>query len=96
MQDTIDNKILVEFDVVDGIRQGEFVMSTLEGNFAVIGHMKKNKNEGNWKYFYNNGQLECTGDFNNDEPVGKWTWFYENGSVKCEGTYINGKLKVNG
>jgi antitoxin component YwqK of YwqJK toxin-antitoxin module len=93
MQDTIDNKMLVEFDVVDGIKQGEFVMSTLDGNFAIIGHMKKNKNDGNWKYFYNNGQLECSGDFNNDHPVGKWIWFYENGSLKCEGTYINGKAE---
>jgi len=91
MQDTIGNKLIAEFDVVAGIRQGEFILFTLDGDFAIKGHMNKNKNDGNWKYFYDDGQLECTGDFDNDEPVGKWIWYYKNGSVKCEGTYINGK-----
>ena len=91
MQDTLDNKLIAEFEVVDGFKQGEFILFTLDGNFAVKGFMNKNKNDGTWKYFYDDGKLECTGDFNNDEAVGKWTWFYNSGSVKSEGTFINGK-----
>jgi len=91
MQDTLDNKLIAEFDVVDGLKQGEFILFTLDGNFAVKGFMNKNKNDGNWKYYYDNGLLECTGNFNNDEPVGNWTWFYKNGSVKSEGAFNNGK-----
>jgi antitoxin component YwqK of YwqJK toxin-antitoxin module len=91
MQDTLDNKLIAEFDVVDGFKQGEFILFTLDGNFAVKGFMNKNKNDGNWKYYYDNGLLECTGNFNDDEPVGKWTWFYKNGSVKSEGAFNNGK-----
>lgn len=91
MQDTLYNKIILQFNVVDGLKQGEFVMLTKEGNFAVKGYMNKNKNHGSWKYFYDNGRLECAGNFNNDRPIGKWTWFYENGSKKCEGIFVNGK-----
>lgn len=91
MQDTLYNKIILEFNVVDGLKQGEFVMLTKEGNFAVQGYMNKNKNHGSWKYFYDNGRLECTGNFDNDRPTGKWTWYNESGTKKCEGIYINGK-----
>ena len=91
MLDTLNNKLIVEFNVVDGLKQGEFILLTLDGTFAVKGFMNKNKNDGNWKYYYENGQLECTGDFDNDEPTGKWTWFYQNGLIKCEGIFINGK-----
>ena len=91
MQDTLNNKLIVKFNVVDGWKQGEYIMLTMDGNFAVKGFMNKNKNDGNWKYYYDNGELECTGDFDNDEPTGKWTWFYKNGLIKCEGTFIKGK-----
>ncbi len=90
MQDTLNNKLIVEFNVVDGFKQGEYILLTLDGNFAVKGYMNKNKNDGNWKYFYGNGQIECTGDFDNDKPIGKWTWFYNNGIKKCEGAFVNG------
>lgn len=91
MQDTLDNKLIVKFNVVNGFKEGEFSLLTMDGSFAVKGYMNKNKNDGNWKYYYEGGQLECTGNFNNDEPSGKWSWFYQNGLPKCEGTYINGK-----
>jgi len=91
MQDTLNNKLIVEFNVVDGFKQGEYILLTMDGNCAVKGFMNKNRNDGNWKYYYDSGQLECTGDFDNDIPTGKWTWFYKNGLVKSEGTYINGK-----
>jgi len=91
MQDTLYDKIILEFNVVDGLKQGEFVMLTKDGNIAVKGSMNKNKNHGSWKYFYDSGLLECTGNFDNDRPTGKWTWFYENGSKKCEGIFVNGK-----
>jgi len=91
MLDTLDNKLIVEFNVVNGLKQGKFSLLTLDGSFAVQGYMNKNKNDGNWKYYYEGGQLECTGEFDNDDPAGKWIWFYQNGTLKCEGTFINGK-----
>jgi antitoxin component YwqK of YwqJK toxin-antitoxin module len=91
MLDTLDNKLIVEFNVVNGLKQGKFSLLTLDGNFAVQGYMNKNKNDGIWKYYYKSGQLECTGKFDNDEPTGKWSWFYRNGLTRCEGLFINGK-----
>lgn len=91
MLDTLDNKLIVDYNVVNGFKQGEFYLLKMDGSYAVLGHMNKNKNDGAWKYFYDSGQLECAGSFNNDEPSGKWIWYYKNGLMKCEGNYINGK-----
>lgn len=91
MQDTLYNKVIVEFDVVNGFKDGEFIMLTIDGNYAVHGFMKQNKNHGEWKYFYDTGELECTGLFSDDQPTGMWEWYYSNGIKKCEGNYIRGK-----
>ena len=91
MQDTLNNKLIVEFEVVDGFKQGEYILLTMDGNYAVQGYMNKNKNSGTWKYFYDNGKLECTGEFNNDVATGTWKWYYDTGTLKSSGTFINGK-----
>lgn len=91
MLDTLDNKLIIEFNVVNGFKQGEFYLLKMDGSYAVLGYMNQNKNDGDWKYFYDNGNLECAGSFFSDEPSGKWIWFYKNGIVRCEGNYINGK-----
>ena len=91
MQDTVDSRFIVQFNVVDGIKQGEFIMLTMDGNFAVTGFMKENKNDGNWKYFYQNGQVECAGNYSDDEPIGKWEWYYQSGVKKSEGIFLHGK-----
>ena len=91
MQDTLCSKVIVEYDVVDGFKEGEFLMLTMDGNFAVKGFMKRNKNHGAWKYYYDTGELECAGLFNNDQPTGMWKWYYNSGVKKCEGNYINGQ-----
>jgi len=92
IQDTLENKI-VGYDVVNGLKHGEFFITTLEGNSSVSGFVEKNKNVGTWKYFYEDGRLESTGDFSDDKPQGKWTWFYKSGKVKSEGTYLSGKAE---
>lgn len=91
MLDTLDNKLIVDYNVVNGLKQGEFYLLKMDGSYAVLGHMNKNKNDGDWKYFYDDGQLECSGSFIDDKPSGKWIWYYKNGIMKCEGNYINGK-----
>lgn len=91
MQDTLDNNMMVEFDVVNGLKNGEFFLFSVSGKLKAYGFMENNKNTGTWEYYYENGQLECTGEFKNDKPNGNWFWYYENGLRKCEGIYINGK-----
>ncbi len=87
--DSLDSKI-VEYDVVEGLKNGEFCVSNFNGVFTVFGSIKKNKNVGIWSYFYESGQLESKGNFKNDLPHGKWQWFYKDGTLKSEGYYING------
>jgi antitoxin component YwqK of YwqJK toxin-antitoxin module len=88
--DTLENKIL-EYDVVNGLKNGEFKISTIDGTNSVYGFIENNKNVGVWKYFYENGNLESIGGFQDDKPMGKWTWYYQNGKLKSEGIYILGQ-----
>jgi antitoxin component YwqK of YwqJK toxin-antitoxin module len=89
--DTLQNKVILEYDVVNGKKDGAFYVSTLSGIFTVYGLISENKNVGCWKYFYDGGQLQCTGYYDNDLPIGTWQWFYENGLKKSEGTFIKGR-----
>ena len=87
--DTLQNDV-VEYDVVNGMKNGEFRLSSEEGIVSVYGIIKDNRNVGKWKYFYPNGQLESVGNFSYDNPHGKWEWYYFNGSIKEKGTFLNG------
>lgn len=90
IQDKLDDNTMVEFDVVNGLKNGEFFLYSVSGKLKAYGFMENNKNIGTWEYYYENGQLECKGEFKNDKPIGKWLWYYENGVRKCEGIYLNG------
>jgi len=91
--DTLDNKMIVQINIVKGLINGEYLIFNINSRLAASGYMANNKSNGNWKYYYENGQLQCEGKYNNDEPTGKWTWYYENGFKKCEGVYTNGALQ---
>ena len=88
--DTLDNKMIVECDIVNGLMEGIYILASSNGELAAFGSMEKNKNEGTWQYYYENGQLRCQGDFDDDCAIGKWIWYYENGIKKCEGTFLKG------
>lgn len=88
--DTINGKIM-EYNVQNGLKNGRFKISYLNGQVEMIGNIKNDKNEGEWKYYYPNGQLESVGIFKNDTPSGKWAFYYETGKKKEEGEYKSGK-----
>jgi len=87
--DTLYNNIL-EYDVVNGIKTGEYSVTDFNGNFSIYGNLKGNKNDGLWIYFYENGKVESKGNFKDDQPQGKWNWFYKNGKMRAIGYYVNG------
>lgn len=89
VRDTAADKIL-EYKVVNGIKQGKYNYYFLNGRISLSGTMKDNKNNGEWNYYYENGQVECKGYFVNDAPSNKWIWFYKDGSIKEIGWYKNG------
>lgn len=88
--DTIYNQIIT-YEVINGIKNGNFMVTLINGNKLISGKMNNNKNDGKWSYFYSTGQLESEGNFKNDLAVDKWTWFYPNGEKKEEGNFTNGK-----
>ena len=88
--DTLNNKVL-EYDVLNGLKNGEFRVSSIEGITSVYGYVTDNLNNGEWKYFYPNGQIESSGSFKHDSPHGKWTWYFIDGKVKESGTFFEGK-----
>ncbi len=87
--DTINTRI-VEYNVVNGLKKGEFKIKFLNGMSEVSGHINDNKNIGKWYYYYPNGQIESEGYFNNDVVTDRWVWYFMNGKIKQEGYYKNG------
>ena len=87
--DTAD--VIIEFHVVNGIKNGAFTTYYLDGQIEKSGYVINNENIGKWKYYYPNGQIESEGSFEKSVPVGKWTSFYPSGNKRCEGIYRNGK-----
>lgn len=43
---------------------------------------------GEWKYYYENGQLKESVNFKNNVEDGNFTEYHENGKIKTEGTYV--------
>jgi antitoxin component YwqK of YwqJK toxin-antitoxin module len=86
----VDNKI-VEYDVKDGLKHGEFRIFNADGKLEIQGQIDSNKNVGKWQYFYTNGKVESEGYFNYDCPDGKWVWNYPDGKKKEEGSYHDGE-----
>lgn len=89
LKDTVEGKI-IEYDVLNGMKHGEFKTYFKNGKIEMIGHIEENLNQGEWKYFYKSGQLESEGNFSNDLPDGEWKWFYEDGNIKEQGTFVKG------
>jgi len=85
----IQDKV-IEYDVVNGIKQGDFKLYFPNGKLQIEGIVDKNKNVGEWKYYYESGELESKGLFENDKPKGEWTWYYPSGKIKERGNYFEG------
>ena len=70
---------------------------SLPKKFRLFGEIKKK--EGEWKYWYQNGQLSRIENYKlvedrnpNDLPDGRWTYFNEQGIKYREDTYLDGTL----
>jgi len=87
--DTID--VIIEFQVVNGIKNGSFKTYFLTGQLEKEGYIENDKNEGEWKYYYANGQLEVIGSFKENLANDQWVSYYNNGNTKAIGIYKNGK-----
>lgn len=89
IKDTLNGKA-VEYEVVNGKKNGLFKIYYSNGQLQMVGEVKDNSNNGKWTYYYQDGQVESEGKFVNDLPEGRWIWYYENGNIKEEGNYVKG------
>ena len=87
--DTAD--VVIEFQVVNGKKNGLFKTTYLNGQVEKLGYIINNDNVGKWEYYDPDGQLESEGSFQNDAPEGRWVSYYRNGNKKCEGNFKKGK-----
>jgi antitoxin component YwqK of YwqJK toxin-antitoxin module len=86
----VDNKI-IEYDVVDGIKQGDFRLYYESGNIEIKGQIDQNYNVGKWQYFYESGQTESEGNFVDNLPDGEWKWYYRSGKLREQGIFKAGR-----
>ena len=47
---------------------------------------------GQWKNYYNTGELKSTGKYQNNVQEGKWTFYFRNGKIEQEGEFRNGLI----
>jgi antitoxin component YwqK of YwqJK toxin-antitoxin module len=80
----------IEYDVINGKKDGDFIVYFSNDKIQMAGKMKENKNVGEWKYYFPDGSLETSGYYDNDIPTGKWIWYNLQGKMIEEGNYIGG------
>jgi TonB family protein len=71
-----------EFDFSNFKLQGRVVDHFLTDSVLMVGEYFRGKRNGEFKFYYDNGQINCTGSYSNNKRVGKWVYYYENGHLK--------------
>lgn len=61
------------------------------GNIQAKGIKRKNKKEGLWINYYEDGTVNTKCEYKNGDRDGKWEWFNKNGVLEETGTYRKGK-----
>jgi antitoxin component YwqK of YwqJK toxin-antitoxin module len=53
---------------------------------------KEGNKIGQWKNYYNTGELKSTGKYQNNLQEGKWTFYFRDGRIEQEGEFKNGLI----
>lgn len=81
---------IIEYEVKDGIKNGEFILYFPNGKIEMKGTVVNDKNEGEWRYYLPDGTLQTVGFFKGDSPDSIWTWYYQSGKVFEVGVFDSG------
>jgi antitoxin component YwqK of YwqJK toxin-antitoxin module len=84
------SSMIMHYEVVDGKKNGSFLVYYRNGNLAQSGYIIDNRNEGEWRYYYVHGELESRGMYAKDKPQGEWRFYHPDGSLKSYGTFKDG------
>lgn len=77
-------------------KEGKVTASEVFKNGKVISKgivLKSGYRNGDWKDYYENGQLKSEGKYSNGVKTGVWIYYYKNGRVNQKGLYINGNAE---
>ncbi|PKQ70742.1 toxin-antitoxin system YwqK family antitoxin [Raineya orbicola] len=73
-------------------------MSYIKNNFANSSQIEsegeinqEGKKVGKWIHYFYNGNINCTGYYENDLAQGEWTFYSENGIIQSKGSYEKGQ-----
>ncbi|WP_415370845.1 toxin-antitoxin system YwqK family antitoxin [Patiriisocius sp. Uisw_047] len=85
----VNNK---EFDLdLEEFTFSTMYVSNLEDKGNEIGKLENGERTGEWKYYYENGQLESILKYENGFLKGEMKYYYENGQLSLIGKWENGQ-----
>ncbi len=87
--DTAD--VIIEFQVVNGKKNGTFRTYYLDGQIEKTGYVVNNENMGTWKYYYPDGQIESEGVSIVTNLMANGFPITLMGIIESEGKYRDGK-----
>ena len=87
------NRSLDDLIFRDGLHYEKFSTAPYTGQVKGLtnGWFVNGKKNGQWTYWYEEGQLERRGMYENGKETGEWTFWYENGQLYMIGSYQSGK-----
>lgn len=62
-----------------------------ENVLLMSGFYSNGKKQGEFHFFYDNGNEKARGSFDNDSEIGEWIYFYINGSIKQKVLFMKGE-----
>ncbi len=74
---------------------GEVRDFTSNGKLVMVGTYKAGVKNGLFTQYYDSGQIESEGEFQNDKRVGNWKYFYENGNLMQEVNFNGDDFFIN-
>lgn len=82
--------VINEGDFVDGLKSGLWKLSV--NDHTEQGEYLDGELNGEWVWYYGNGQKAFEGEFQVGTPIGKHKYWYSNGTQKMRGEYDGGEL----
>ena len=85
-----NNKL--EYKEEDDVIGERVVILTLNTSNVRIERWKNGSKEGEWIWYYENGNIWYKGNFKNGKKEGECIWYHKDGNIWCKENYKNGKI----
>ncbi|MEX2369457.1 MAG: hypothetical protein WD578_00520 [Bacteroidales bacterium] len=56
---------------------------------------EQGRKRGEWKDFYESGELRASGNYSNNRQQGPWSYYFRNGTIEQRGNYLTGRFDGN-